>query len=225
VSHSRRRSSLRRDEGRFSSARARVCAVSLTALLAVAVYGPAAAAERSLQPDTSPGAAAAETGLQPDSFASSSARGAQIAPTAPALSVKTPPVHPLHVQTIPVEPKLQVAETPPAVHVSPAPHVSVAAPATRGVDKAAPRRHHVAPVAHRPARPHVAPPVALLALRGTFVFAALRGSVANAGPTLEAAVGNRGLALPAALAFLVLAAASGSFLSLAYRLRREQVEV
>lgn len=221
--HSRRRSSLRRDEGRLSSARGRVCAVTLTALLAAASYGPAAAAERSLQPDTSP-TAAAETGLQPDAFAPSPAPAPRIGPTAPALAVKTPPVHPVHVETVPVKPKLRVPEPPPAVHVSPSPRESVAPSTTRLVTKAAPSRRHVKRTVHR-ARPLVDPPVPLLALRGSFVFAALRASVGSASPTLEAAVGNRGLALPAALAFLVLAAASGGFLSLAYRLRREQVEV
>ena len=143
------------------------------------------------------------------------------------------PIRTVPVQTVPVQPKLRVTETPravvtpPAVHTSLAAQRTIAAPTTRVVSKprsAAPSRRHDAQASQLRAKPRVQAEVHLLELLGGFGFPAARAAVDSGGAELKA-VGHGGLALPAGLALLMLAVASGSFLSLVYRLRRDQVEV
>ena len=240
------RSWLRRGSARgFGTWPAPACAL---ALLAFGVAAPTAAGASKLAPDPSPVSAepspAAATGLRPDSFGPRPAAPVVAPVKTPPVSVehlpsvvtatkeavprqhtttvrKTEPAVPSRRKspvTLPVRRPPVVAAVPPVTPVAPLPSEQRAAPQLPVVTT--PRRHrHVAVLA----------PLDLPVFGGRFVtasvlapaedFAAadvLRPSYILLAPPTD----GRPLLVPAALALLALVLASGSFLGLAFRLRK-----
>jgi hypothetical protein len=236
VSDCRPRSSLRRDGRRVWRA-AGAAAVILVAAFPVAP----ALAGGPLEPDPSPGAPVAGSALQPDPVGPVHV-AAESKPAAPARATQATPPPSLRIETVPLRPKTTVAPAPKLpVAATSRPvekQLTVPAPApvqhrvTTPVAAKAPKHHATTPSHHhtaQPARPRprarVRQPVAPLEFRAASPFTAATKGIVPLGLTRAPATNGHGSPLTAGLAFLALALASGSLVSLVYRLYREHVEV
>jgi len=171
----------------------------------------------------------ASGGLKPDAFAAGPLGAARIiaptptTPTRPATRTPAPRVLPLQLRPAVSVTRPAVA-SPPPVHSSPSPRASVAAPKHAVSARAQARKHPRVAVQSRPAPARLPAPF-LSALVARLGLPSLGTAVRGAAATVEAPGRDRGPTFFAALAFLALTAASGSFVSLAYRLHRARIEV
>jgi len=208
------RLSLRRRDLR-GSARA-----ALTAAFVLGVPAQGALAARALGPDPSPPQPLAAGGLRPDAVS---------APGVAAAAGIAPAFAPARAPIVRVDVPRPSSHT--AVVQEPAAPRDASAPSRfAAVARAQPR----ATVAPRPTpKPQGPAQPLLLALRtgsasptpGAALAPASAVAAVARVATLEVPSRERGPLLPAALAFLVLAIASGSFLSLVYRVHGERIEL
>jgi len=225
VSDCRRRWSLRRRVSRLCWP---VSAAALTGALAAGTFVlPASAARTTLGPDPSPARSLAGGGLEPDAFAPAGTAAGRIVAGVQPPTRQTHPTTP-RIQPLRLRPTETVTQTavvsPPPVQSSPPSHASVTPRKHMASLRARTRKPRS--ITDRSSRPSVRPPGQfLLALGKGLGFPSLGGAVTRAGASVEAPVRRREPTVFAALAFLVLGAASASFLSLAYRLHRERIEV
>jgi len=191
-----------------------MCAALLTGGLAAASLAPFAAGARTLEPDPSPAHWIAG-GLKPDGFAPAATASDRIVATAPAFTPQ-----PSHPAATPVQ-----LDRPGATEAQPR-QVVAAAPVSARRPVVRPAKHVPAP-AHPARKRHAVTrrpsPPAVPFLAAIVNGIPLPSPIAVVAATIPVPARDRGPILPAGLAFLVLAAASGSFVSLAYRLHRERI--
>ena len=176
----------------------RTIGVVAACALLMCAFAPGAFAD-GLKPDPSP----ATGGLGPDSAATP-------APATPATRTAPKPK-----PVVRATPSTPVAPVVTRTVVVPAPAAPAPAAVTRIAPKPKPKVARVAKPKPKPKpKPHVSRPHRVLPF-------GVRAAVAGANKTVTAA----SLALPAALAFVALIAASSGFLRLVVRLRREMTQI